>query len=168
MILKKNAPSTHIWSWLAVSRILIGLTFLWAFLDKLFGLGFSTSSDKSWLQGGSPTTGFLNTVQGPFADFYHSLAGHTLIDVVFMAGLLGIGMALTLGVAVRIGVVSAVAMYGFMWLASFPLETNPVIDDHVINASILLVVIFALPFQRFSLQKQWQSLPTVKKNPWLW
>lgn len=168
MIFKKNTPSSHIWSWLAVSRILIGLTFLWAFFDKLLGLGFATTSAQAWINGGSPTTGFLSHVQGPFAEFYHGLAGHTFIDVIFMAGLLGIGVALTLGVAVRIGVVSAVAMYVFMWLASFPLETNPVIDDHVVNTSILLAIFFALPYQRLSLKRQWQTLPAVKKYPWLW
>ena len=36
---------------LGLLRISIGLIFLWAFFDKLFGLGFATSFDKSWLAG---------------------------------------------------------------------------------------------------------------------
>ena len=57
-------------------RILMGFIFLWAFLDKTFGLGVATPADKAWIAGGSPTTGFLsNAVQGPFATFFNSLAG---------------------------------------------------------------------------------------------
>jgi len=34
---------------LGILRISFGLIFLWAFFDKLFGLGFATASDKSWI-----------------------------------------------------------------------------------------------------------------------
>jgi len=34
---------------LAVSRVVIGFTFLWAFLDKLFGFGFATPSSRAWI-----------------------------------------------------------------------------------------------------------------------
>jgi hypothetical protein len=61
---------------LAALRIGFGLTFLWAFVDKLLGLGFATGAitdpdtgartgidlmaqDQAWLNGGSPTEGFL-------------------------------------------------------------------------------------------------------------
>ena len=39
---------------LAVSRVVIGFTFLWAFLDKLFGFGFATPSSRAWINGGPP------------------------------------------------------------------------------------------------------------------
>src|SRR3546814_5818912 len=41
--------------WMAALRVGVGSVFLWAFLDKLFGLGYSTPSERSWLNGGSPT-----------------------------------------------------------------------------------------------------------------
>lgn len=55
---------------LALLRIGFGLTFLWAFLDKMFALGFHTGygpdgttldrfGDAAWIHGGSPTEGFL-------------------------------------------------------------------------------------------------------------
>ena len=51
---------------LAAIRISLGWIFLWAFVDKLFGLGFATPSARSWLNGGSPTKGFLaNAATGP-------------------------------------------------------------------------------------------------------
>lgn len=78
-------------------RFALGFTLLWAFLDKTFGLGRATAPDKSWMAGGSPTAGFLkNAVQGPLADFYHSLAGNPVVDWLFMLGLLLIGLALIL------------------------------------------------------------------------
>ncbi len=43
----------------AVLRIAFGLTFLWAFVDKLFGLGYATPAGKGWIDGGDPTAGFL-------------------------------------------------------------------------------------------------------------
>ena len=54
---------------IAVARILMGFYFLWAFIDKTFGLGFATPAERAWVGGGSPTTGFLTnaTTESPFA-----------------------------------------------------------------------------------------------------
>lgn len=41
-------------------RLAIGFEFLWAFLDKTFGLGYTTSTKHAWIHGGSPTKGFLS------------------------------------------------------------------------------------------------------------
>jgi len=61
---------------------------LWAFFDKLFGLGFATESNKSWLLGISPTTGFLsNAPDGPLAPIFNSLSGNIMVDILFMGGL---------------------------------------------------------------------------------
>ena len=52
---------------LAVVRVAIGFVFLWAFIDKTFGLGYATPSAKAWINGGSPTKGFLSGVEvGPW------------------------------------------------------------------------------------------------------
>lgn len=40
---------------LAALRLTTGFIFLWAFLDKLFGLGFSTPSERAWINGGKPS-----------------------------------------------------------------------------------------------------------------
>lgn len=43
-------------------RLVLGFEFLWAFLDKTFGLGYTTPAAKSWLNGGSPTKGYLSSI----------------------------------------------------------------------------------------------------------
>ncbi len=85
-------------------RLAIGFEFLWAFLDKVFGLGYSTASAKAWIHGGSPTTGFLSHADGgPLRGVFHWLAGMTAVDYLFMAGLLGVGVALICGIALTAG-----------------------------------------------------------------
>ncbi|MGZ6807791.1 MAG: hypothetical protein ACXVGG_14375, partial [Mycobacteriaceae bacterium] len=77
---------------LAVLRIATGFVFLWAFLDKTFGLHYATPSAKAWIHGGSPTKGFLTSVKvGPFQSVFHSIAGTWWADWLFMLGMLGIG-----------------------------------------------------------------------------
>jgi uncharacterized membrane protein YphA (DoxX/SURF4 family) len=87
---------------LAVTRIALGFVFLWAFLDKTFGFDHATSGAKAWIRGGSPTTGFLKGVDGPFAGVFNWMAGSVVADWLFMIGLLGIGVALVLGIGMRL------------------------------------------------------------------
>ena len=68
-------------------RIAMGWTFLWAFLDKAFALGFSTGRNPetgvidffgkdAWINGASPTDGVLiYALKGPFKGLYDGLAG---------------------------------------------------------------------------------------------
>src|ERR1044072_136763 len=101
---KANKTTEQVWYAVAAMRILLGIIFLWAFFDKLLGLGFATPAAKSWLSGGSPTAGFLKGVEGPFADTFHAMSGNPFFDWLFMLGLLGIGLGLVLGIAVRASV----------------------------------------------------------------
>lgn len=124
-------------------RLLMGFIFLWAFLDKTFGLGFATSPEKSWLSGGSPTTGFLgNAVKGPFADFFHSLAGNVMVDYLFMFGLLFIGITLLSNKFVKWGGLAGVVMMILMYLALLLPENNPFVDEHLVYAVLLGFIAF--------------------------
>ncbi len=71
--IKVTAQGAVAYVW-AIARLFLGWTFLWAFLDKLVGLGHETPAAKGWLDGGSPTKGFLTgSPKGAFASFYHNL-----------------------------------------------------------------------------------------------
>mgnify|MGYP003403318798 FL=1 len=119
-------------------RLLMGFIFLWAFLDKTFGLGFATTADKAWILGGSPTSGFLtHAVVGPFATFFNSLAGVVLVDWLFMLGLLFVGVTLILNRYVKWGALAGIMMLILMYLALLFPENNPFVDDHIVYAVLL-------------------------------
>ena len=163
------ATYAHAWKALAVTRIALGFVFLWAFLDKTFGLGYATVAERAWVNGGSPTAGFLKmgvNPESPFKDIFTNLAGQAWVDWAFMLGLLGVGVALILGIGLRIAALAGTALMVMMWAALIPLENNPVIDDHIIYALVLWVVAFGK--REYSLANWWLSHKAVKKNPWLW
>src|SRR5688572_6497157 len=92
-------------------RLVMALIFLWAFFDKLFGLGFATAPENAWIKGVSPTYGFLiNATQGPFAEFFQSLAGMVAVDWLFMLGLLFVGLTLLLNRWIKWGAVAGSLM----------------------------------------------------------
>ncbi len=126
-------------------RYSMGFVFLWAFLDKTFGLGFATTTGKSWINGGSPTAGFLaNAVKGPFAEFFNSLSGVAVVDWLFMGGLLFVGVTLILNRYVKWGSLVGALMMLLMYLALLFPENNPIIDEHIIYALVLMLIAFRI------------------------
>jgi len=171
---KKHARVAYVW---ATTRISLGMIFLWAFFDKLFGLGFATcrgdggainyGCDSAWVQGGSPTEGFLNYgTKGPFQDTFQGLAGNGFIDVLFMVGLLGIGFALIFGIFMKLGVYSGVLLMMMMWASSaiWP-EHHPFLDDHVIYSMVMLGLLMVNDDQVWGLGKMWKKQGLVKNYP---
>ncbi|HEX5366414.1 MAG TPA: hypothetical protein VFW63_07110 [Acidimicrobiales bacterium] len=162
--------------WLAALRLGIGFVFLWAFLDKAFGLGYATPEGAGWIDGGSPTRGYLSGVDvGPFADTLRGWAGDAWADWLFMVGLLGIGVAVMLGIALRVAAVSGTLMLALMWVAEWPpakhtssgeptMSTNPVVDSHVIEALVLIVVAATYAGHRWGLGRAWARLPLVRRH----
>ena len=152
----------------AALRIVLGFTFLWAFVDKLFGFGYATPSERAWINGGSPTRGFLaNSADGPFAGFYKDIAGAGWADWLFMAGLAGIGMALILGIGMRVAAVSGTVLYLMMWSVVLPPETNPVVDDHIIGALAIIALALVHAGDTFGFGRWWKQQPIVQQNRWL-
>jgi thiosulfate dehydrogenase [quinone] large subunit len=122
-------------------RLVMSFIFLWAFVDKLFGLGFATKSADAWINGGSPTSGFLTFgTHGYFAEFFKGLAGMPMVDWLFMLGLLFVGLTLLLNKFVSLGAVAGVMMMILMWLATFPPTNNPIVDDHIVYALVLTIL----------------------------
>ncbi len=161
------------------TRLALGWVFLWAFLDKLLALGFATGrnpetgvvdrfGDAAWVNGGSPTLGFLKFgTKGPLADFYQGFAGATWANWLFMVGLAGIGVALVLGIAMRIATVSGVAMLVMMWSAALWPENNPFMDDHLVYALVLVGLALVGAGRTLGLGSLWERLPVVRSTSWL-
>ena len=178
-----------------VLRLAMGFTFLWAFLDKLFALGFSTGrvlndagqtvkidffGPDAWINGASPTAGAVGfALKGPFADniqtitgFQMTQAGPTVagwLDWVYMVSLLLIGLGLITGVLTRIA-----AIGGIIWLAVFYLGTaiwpehNPFLDEHVLEAIVLVGLILANAGRYYGLGKIWQRVGFVRDRRYLY
>ncbi|HEU4337812.1 MAG TPA: hypothetical protein VFR45_10895 [Nocardioides sp.] len=180
----EEVRSTGLARALAVLRIAFGFTFLWAFLDKTFALGFGTGAqyaedgsragidfmaqDVAWLNGGSPTEGFLTfgvPADNPFKDLWTSMAGQVWVDWLFMLGLLGIGVTLLLGAGMRIGTAAGALMYAFMYLASLPLQNNPVVDDHLIGVISMVVLALGAAGTTWGMGHWWNRRKVVQKYP---
>ncbi|CAN5394241.1 DoxX family membrane protein [soil metagenome] len=151
---------------LAVLRIAFGFTFLWPFLDKLFGFGYSTKSADAWINGGNPTEGFLKFgAKGPFKDFYNSIGGQQWVNVLFMGALLALGIALILGIGMRLAGLGGAVLYVMMWTVALPPENNPVIDDHILGAISVAVLALMLAGDTWGFGRRWSDLPIVKRIP---
>jgi thiosulfate dehydrogenase [quinone] large subunit len=171
-----TAVGTYVFAGL---RLLTGFVFLWAFLDKVFGLGYATGSGKGWIDGGSPTKGFLSGVAaGPMQSTFHGWAGAGWADWLFMLGLLGVGAAVMSGVALRLSAVAGTAMMVLMWVAEWPparhladgapsMSTNPFADYHLIYAVVLVALATVSAGTTWGLGRVWARLPLVRDHAWL-
>ena len=160
-------------------RFAMGWIFLWPFLDKLFGLGYSTPGERAWINGGSPTNGFLGHVAvGPFQSQFHSIAGAWWADVLFMLGLAGVGVAMILGVLLRLSALAGTIILVLMWVAEWPMarftsageatsSTNPFLDYHLVFALALIVVAVYGVASSWGLGRWWASKPSVAAHPFL-
>lgn len=153
---------------LAVLRIAMGFVFFWAWIDKVFGLGFATTPDKSWLNGISPTTGFLTFgTEGMLSPVFQNLAGSGFVDWLFMSGLLLVGVALILGIGIKIAGYSGAVMMALIYASLFPPENNPFIDEHIIYI-IILISFTTIPVGKtWGMGSWWKNTKLVKRLPFL-
>ena len=158
---------------LAILRLATGFIFLWAFLDKSFGLGFSTPAERAWVAGGTPSQGFLtgDAVTGPLKGFFASIASPAS-DILFMLGMLGIGAAVMLGIGLRVSAAAGSVILVLMYLAEWPFtpltsSTNPLVDYHIIYALALIAVAATQAGNTWGLGARWESLPLVRAQRWL-
>ena len=166
---------------LAVLRIGFGLTFLWAFFDKLLALGFSTGAvldqqgaktgtdwfgKDAWIHDGNPTLGFLKFgASGPFKGFYNAIAGEAWVNVAFMFGLLAIGIALTFGIAMRLGTIAGFVMYLMMWSVALWPANNPVLDEHILGALTMVVLGLSHAGETWGAGTAWARTRLVRRFP---
>ena len=163
-----------------ILRIAMGWIFLWAFLDKCFGLGFATGRDPktgeveygsadAWINGGSPTEGFLSFglhTKEPFTSWYSDLAGQAWVDWVYMLSMAGIGILLILGIATRLAAVGGIIWMILFYTASaiWP-ENNPFLDDHVVYAIVLAGIAYVGAGRYLGLGGWWERTSIGRRYP---
>jgi thiosulfate dehydrogenase [quinone] large subunit len=63
--------------------------------------------------------------------------------------------------------VSGAALYLMMWSVVLPPVTNPVVDDHIIGALVLLGLALVHAGDTFGFGRWWKRQPIVTRNRWL-
>ncbi|PFG20955.1 DoxX family protein [Serinibacter salmoneus] len=159
---------------LAIARILIGFFFLWPFLDKMLGLGFTTARKDAVVNGGTPARSYLQYAVAdsqPLKQTFVDLFANGFGDFLFMAGLAGIGIAMITGAGLRIAAVGGSLLMLFMYLVSLPWAaqgaTNPIVDSHWLEAMLLIIPAVTLAGDTWGLGTWWGGLEVVRSNPWL-
>ena len=132
----------------AVGRIVIGIIFLWAGLEKLLGSGpdgFSAAGFLQFATGGTLGWPFVTgevaqgTIFNPTHDFWASLgANGTLMPVVnflVVFGQIGIGTGLILGLFTRFSAAMGTLMMLFFFFAAWEFEFG-IVNQHLTYAVV--------------------------------
>ena len=130
---------------LTALRFAIGWHFLFEGLSKLFAPGWSSAD-------------FLLLSNWIFSGFFHSIAGNSTLlaiaDFIVIWGLIGIGLALFIGLFERIAAVCGMVLLASFWLANPPLtgldfgiprEGNYLIVDKNLVEFFALIILFLFP-----------------------
>jgi thiosulfate dehydrogenase [quinone] large subunit len=152
---------------LGVVRILLGVVYLWPFVDKLFGLGLQTPSERAWLAGGSPTNGYLSNLEGPLAGVFGAMAGNPVADWLFMLGILGTGVAFLTGAGLWPAAAAGTVLMGSIWLTSLPLDTHPFLDQHLFFVVLGWALALIGAGRCLGVGSWWAGTGAVRRMPWL-
>jgi thiosulfate dehydrogenase (quinone) large subunit len=153
---------------LAVARIATGWIFLWSFVDKLFGMGFATEREAAWINGGSPASGYLEFgTSGPLAGTFQAMAGSAVVDGLYMFAMLGMGLALILGIGLRVNAALGSVIVIMMWAGNLPPENNPFFTYHLLYAILFVVFALGAVGHTWGLGRRWEKLPIVQRHAWL-
>jgi len=132
-----------------LGRIVIGVIFLWAGLEKAIGAGLGTWNADGFLQfatGGSLGWPFVTgevaegTIFNPTHDFWVGLVGTPASDVIAYLvplGQIGIGVSLILGLFTRFGAAMGTLMMLFFFVAAWDFEFG-IVNQHLTYAVVTL------------------------------
>jgi thiosulfate dehydrogenase [quinone] large subunit len=89
-----------------------------------------------------------------------------------MLGMLGIGLAVMLGIGLRVSAIAGSILMVLMYLAEWPFaagtgSTNPAVDYHIIYALALIVIAATGSGETWGLGAWWKQLPVVRSLTWL-
>jgi len=117
------------------------------------------------IDGVSPSSYVIYVTDGIFKDFYTSLAGNQIIDIIMMLGLLVLGVTLILGIASKLTTIGMTAFLLIMYSLHIPPTDNPIIDHRIILIVGLISTYFLGGYEKLSLYDKWKELSIVKRFP---
>ena len=141
-----------------VLRLAMAWIFLWAGIDKLLG-GFSAE-------------GFLlNATRGPLIDLWSSLgesgAALSVIDPLVTWSQILMGLALALGLVVRLTFFFGGVQMFLFYIAQFPPEHNPFMEYYLVYI-LLFLALGALGAGRvLGVDRYIEATTLVRRRPWL-
>jgi thiosulfate dehydrogenase [quinone] large subunit len=136
----------------ALLRVVVGIIFLWAGLEKAVGEGLGTWSAGGFLE--FATAGTLGwpfvagevaegTVFNPTHDFWVGLAQNatalSVVDYLVPLGQLGIGISLILGLLTRFGAAMGVLMMLIFFVAGWEFEFG-IVNQHLTYALVCATI----------------------------
>ena len=154
---------------LALCRLLLAVVFLWPVADKTFGLGYATPGERAWVAGSSPTEGYLGSIESPLAGGFAALSGPA-VDWLFMLGMLGTGLALLLGIGLRVAAVAGGLLMLSLWLSTWPFAAgsqNPLVDQHLVFTALLAALALTRAGDTWGLGRAWAASPVPGSASWL-
>jgi thiosulfate dehydrogenase [quinone] large subunit len=137
-----------------VSLVLLRTLVGWHFLYE----GYFKLLRPAWSRNGAPlaawtSAGYLHAANGPFAALFHRLADAAWIgrvDTVVAAGLILVGLSLTLGLFTQAGGAGALALLALFYLSQIPTAGVPqpqtegaylFVNKNLIEAGAVLVLL---------------------------
>jgi thiosulfate dehydrogenase [quinone] large subunit len=161
---------------IAVLRVLMGLLFTYAGVEKLLGIGLEAG--KSWTAGGFLKFATAGTWPGaadgavinPFQGFWQGLATDpdllNIINVLVPWGELAIGIALILGLGTRFAALMGVLMMGLFYLASWDFSLG-IINSDLVYLAVLAFLGYAAAGEAYGLDAYVERTPSVQRTPQL-
>lgn len=160
----------------ALLRIVVGVIFFWAGLEKAVGAsnwtaaGFlknATGGSLSWpFVSGTPAEG---TVYNPTHQLWVDLAGNsgamTAINFLVVFGELAIGVGLILGLLTRFSAIMGALMMFLFFLAAWDFE-NGVVNQHLTYMVVCLAIAGLGAGKYFGLDDMVARMGFARNNPW--
>ncbi|WP_020576612.1 DoxX family membrane protein [Actinopolymorpha alba] len=138
--------------WLAALRVACGLVLVWAFLDKAFGWGHPAPAGQAVAVGG-------------WADW------------LVLVGLGGVGLALLLGVGLRVSAVAGAILAVATWSTAWPLAQDsspgvtgsviPIVSGQLLFVAVLIVLAATHAGGTWGFGRTWARVPFVRRHRWL-
>ena len=134
----------------ALLRIMVGIIFLWAGLEKLLApeafdaggfLKFATAGTLGWpfVTGEIAEGTVFNPTQGIWLALADNSAAMSVVNVLVPLGQIGIGISLILGLLTRFGAIMGALMMTFFFFAAWDFAYG-VVNQHLAYALICLTI----------------------------
>jgi thiosulfate dehydrogenase [quinone] large subunit len=89
------------------------------------------------------------------------------VDWIFMLALAGVGIALILGIGMRIAAVAGALLLVMMWSVVLPPENNPFMDYRLVYALLLIGLALENAGDTLGLGRWWGRTRLVRRAPML-